>query len=70
MDYVERLLDDWVELHGDRGRADDGALVTGLGKLDGRTVALSATRRAATSRSASTGSSGWPIPRATTRRCA
>jgi acetyl-CoA carboxylase carboxyl transferase subunit alpha len=40
MDYVERFIDDWVELHGDRGRADDGALVTGLGKLDGRTVVL------------------------------
>jgi acetyl-CoA carboxylase carboxyl transferase subunit alpha len=40
LDYVERILDDWVELHGDRGRADDGALVTGLGSLDGRTVAL------------------------------
>jgi acetyl-CoA carboxylase carboxyl transferase subunit alpha len=40
MDYAERLLEDWVELHGDRGRADDGALVTGLGSLDGRTVAL------------------------------
>jgi acetyl-CoA carboxylase carboxyl transferase subunit alpha len=40
MDYVERMLDDWVELHGDRGRADDGALVTGLAKLDGRTVAV------------------------------
>ena len=40
LDYVERILDDWVELHGDRGRADDGALVTGLGRLDGRTVAL------------------------------
>jgi acetyl-CoA carboxylase carboxyl transferase alpha subunit len=40
LDYVERLLDDWFELHGDRGRADDPALVTGLGKLEGRTVAL------------------------------
>ena len=40
LDYVERMIDDWVELHGDRGRADDGALVTGIGKLDGRTVAL------------------------------
>jgi acetyl-CoA carboxylase carboxyl transferase subunit alpha len=40
LDYVERLLDDWVELHGDRSRADDGALVTGLGSLDGRTVAV------------------------------
>ena len=40
LDYVTRLLDDWVELHGDRGRADDGALVTGIGKLDGRTIVL------------------------------
>ncbi len=40
MDYVERMLDDWVELHGDRGRADDGALVTGVAKLDGRTVVV------------------------------
>jgi acetyl-CoA carboxylase carboxyl transferase subunit alpha len=40
LDYVDRLLDDWVELHGDRGRADDAALVIGLGRFDGRTVAL------------------------------
>ncbi len=40
LDYVERILDDWYELHGDRGRIDDGAMVSGLGKLDGRTVAL------------------------------
>jgi acetyl-CoA carboxylase carboxyl transferase subunit alpha len=40
LDYVERLLDDWVELHGDRARADDEALVCGLGRLDGRTIVL------------------------------
>ncbi|HEX4520829.1 MAG TPA: acetyl-CoA carboxylase carboxyltransferase subunit alpha [Gaiellaceae bacterium] len=40
LDYVERILEDWVELHGDRGRMDDGAIVAGLGKLDGRTIAL------------------------------
>jgi acetyl-CoA carboxylase carboxyl transferase subunit alpha len=40
LDYVSRLLDDWFELHGDRGLADDGAMVAGLGKLGGRTVAL------------------------------
>ncbi len=39
-DYVERIVEDWFELHGDRGRADDAALVTGLGKLAGRTIAL------------------------------
>ena len=40
LDYVERLLDDWFELHGDRRLGDDGAMVTGLGRLDGRTVVL------------------------------
>ncbi len=40
LDYVERMLDDWVELHGDRGRADDGAMVAGIGSLDGRTIVL------------------------------
>jgi acetyl-CoA carboxylase carboxyl transferase subunit alpha len=40
LDYVSRMLDDWVELHGDRGRADDGAMIAGLGSFDGRTIAL------------------------------
>src|SRR5438270_2402087 len=40
LDYVTRLLDDWFELHGDRSRGDDGAMVAGIGKLDGRTVVL------------------------------
>jgi acetyl-CoA carboxylase carboxyl transferase subunit alpha len=40
LDYVERLLEDWVELHGDRGRADDHAVVAGLGRFDGRTIAV------------------------------
>lgn len=40
LDYVERLLDDWTELHGDRARADDPAIVAGIGRFHGRTVAL------------------------------
>jgi acetyl-CoA carboxylase carboxyl transferase subunit alpha len=40
LDYVERILEDFVELHGDRYRADDQAIVIGLGRFDGRTVAL------------------------------
>jgi acetyl-CoA carboxylase carboxyl transferase subunit alpha len=40
LDYVDRLLEDWVELHGDRVRADDHAIVAGLGRFDGRTIAL------------------------------
>lgn len=40
LDYVERIFGEFFELHGDRGRADDPALVTGLGKLDDNTVVL------------------------------
>jgi len=40
LDYVERLFEDFFELHGDRTRADDAAVVTGLGRLDGQTVAF------------------------------
>jgi acetyl-CoA carboxylase carboxyl transferase subunit alpha len=40
LDYVERILDDFVELHGDRSLGDDAALVTGLGRFEGRTIAL------------------------------
>ena len=36
LDYIARLLGDFVQLHGDRLFSDDRALVGGIGKLDGR----------------------------------
>ena len=38
LDYIRYILDDWVELHGDRGGADDSALIGGIGLLNGQTV--------------------------------
>ena len=40
MDYVERIFDDFQELHGDRTFADDHAIVGGLGRLDGHSVMI------------------------------
>ena len=40
LDYVERMCEDFVELHGDRAFADDPAIVAGLARMDGRTVVL------------------------------
>jgi acetyl-CoA carboxylase carboxyl transferase subunit alpha len=40
LDYAERLFEDFVELSGDRFRADDAAVIAGLGRFAGRTVAL------------------------------
>jgi acetyl-CoA carboxylase carboxyl transferase subunit alpha len=36
LDYIERICDSFMELHGDRRYADDHAIVAGLGKIDGR----------------------------------
>jgi acetyl-CoA carboxylase carboxyl transferase subunit alpha len=40
LDYVERIFTDWNELHGDRGFADDPAIVCGLARLDEHPVAV------------------------------
>lgn len=38
LDYIEKAFTDFKELHGDRGFADDPAIVGGLARLDGRSV--------------------------------
>jgi acetyl-CoA carboxylase carboxyl transferase subunit alpha len=40
LDYVSRLLGDWIELHGDRRFADDAAIVAGIGRYHGRSIML------------------------------
>jgi acetyl-CoA carboxylase carboxyl transferase subunit alpha len=40
LDYVEHLLRDFFEIHGDRRFSDDGAIVAGLGYFGRRAVAI------------------------------
>ena len=40
LDLIECMATDWIELFGDRGFADDKAIVGGFGKLGGRPVLL------------------------------
>jgi acetyl-CoA carboxylase carboxyl transferase subunit alpha len=40
LDYVERIFEDFIELHGDRARAEDPAMITGLARFGDRTVAF------------------------------
>jgi acetyl-CoA carboxylase carboxyl transferase subunit alpha len=40
LDYLKRLVPDFIELHGDRGFADDPAVVGGMGRLGGRSVMI------------------------------
>jgi acetyl-CoA carboxylase carboxyl transferase subunit alpha len=40
LDYVQRILTDFQEIHGDRVFGDDPAIVCGMGRLDGEHVLL------------------------------
>lgn len=40
LDIVSRIIDDFIELHGDRLFADDPAIVAGIGRLGARRVAI------------------------------
>ncbi len=40
LDYIEQIIHDFVELHGDRRYGDDPAIVTGLGFLQSQPVAV------------------------------
>ncbi len=40
LDYIQRILTDFQEIHGDRLFGDDPAIVCGFGKLDGQPIML------------------------------
>ncbi len=62
LDYVERMLTDFVELHGDRCYGDDPAFVTGVGKLDGRPVVIIGQQKARDMKEKLRRNFGWAHP--------
>ena len=40
LDYIERIFTDWSEIHGDRGYADDPAIVGGMARFHGEEVMI------------------------------
>jgi acetyl-CoA carboxylase carboxyl transferase subunit alpha len=40
LDYIEAMLTDFIEMHGDRSFSDDPAIVCGIAKLDGMPVVV------------------------------
>jgi acetyl-CoA carboxylase carboxyl transferase subunit alpha len=45
LDYIERLIVDFQEIHGDRAFADDAAIVAGMGRFDDRPVMIVAEQK-------------------------
>jgi acetyl-CoA carboxylase carboxyl transferase subunit alpha len=44
-DYLQMIVEDFVELHGDKAFGDDPAIITGLGRIGGRRVMIVAQRK-------------------------
>ena len=62
LDYIERMVQDWVEVHGDRGFGDDSAVVAGFGRIDGQRLAIVGTHRGRDTREKLARNFGMPHP--------
>ncbi len=62
LDYLGRIFDDWIELHGDRRFADDPALVGGVARYRGRSVVVVGHQKGRTTRENMVRNFGMPNP--------
>ena len=62
MDYMARIMDNFVELHGDRVYGDDPSIVCGLGQIGGQTVVVIGQQRDQTLDSTDEGSNARTMP--------
>lgn len=62
LDYVERILTDFQEIHGDRLFGDDPAIVAGMGQFEGRPVMLVAEQKGHTTKEKIFRNFGMPKP--------
>ncbi|MCK4416975.1 MAG: acetyl-CoA carboxylase carboxyltransferase subunit alpha, partial [Candidatus Latescibacteria bacterium] len=62
LDYIGLITTDFVELHGDRGFADDSAVVAGLARLGGKPVAIVGHQKGRTTKEKLHRNFGMPHP--------
>lgn len=62
MDYINNIFTDFVEFHGDRRFADDGAIVGGIGRLCGIPVTIIAQEKGKTTKDKVARNFGSPNP--------
>ncbi|HWN81997.1 MAG TPA: acetyl-CoA carboxylase carboxyl transferase subunit alpha, partial [Candidatus Udaeobacter sp.] len=62
LDYLKRLIPDFIELHGDRAFADDPAVVAGMGRLAGRSLVVVAHQKGRDTKENIRRSFGMPHP--------
>src|SRR6185436_20999446 len=69
-DWCKLLLDDFLELHGDRVYGDDAAIVGGLGRFEGQSVVVIGHQKGRDTREKIARNFGMPHPEGIARRTA
>ena len=62
LDYIEAMLTDFMEMHGDRAFADDPAIVGGMAKLDGMPIVIIGHQKGRTTKDKIYRNFGMPNP--------
>jgi acetyl-CoA carboxylase carboxyl transferase subunit alpha len=62
LDYIEAMLTDFSEMHGDRGFADDPAIVCGMARLEGQPVVVVGHQKGRTTKEKISRNFGMPNP--------
>jgi acetyl-CoA carboxylase carboxyl transferase subunit alpha len=69
LDYLERIFDGFIELHGDRAFADDPAVVAGLARFEGRSVVVIGQQKGRTTKQKLTRNFGMAHPEGYRKAC-
>ena len=62
LDYIEAMMTDFIEMHGDRAFADDPAIVSGMAKLDGMPLTVIGHQKGRTTKEKIFRNFGMPNP--------
>jgi acetyl-CoA carboxylase carboxyl transferase subunit alpha len=62
LDYIDAMLTDFIEMHGDRAFADDAAIVCGMARLDGMPVVVIGHQKGRTTKEKISRNFGMPNP--------
>ena len=62
LDFIEKIFDDFIELHGDRSFKDDKAIVCGIGSINGEAYTIIAEQKGRTTKENIERNFGMPNP--------
>lgn len=69
LDYIEKICENFIELHGDRTVKDDKAIIGGFATIGGQSVMIIGHQKGKIPKKGNLGISAWPILKDTEKLC-